>query len=54
MTDQCINSRGVKTANKSRILKLLYREGRMSRKEIAKRTGLTPAAVTTQIADLIN
>lgn len=53
MAEKCINIKAVKTANKSMILKLLYCQGRMSRKEIARRTGLTPAAVTLQINELI-
>lgn len=53
MEDNLINIMAVKTANRSKILKLLYSRGRMSRKELAHATGLTPAAVSQQINKLI-
>ena len=36
----------VKNNNKSQILKILQKNGAMSRKDIANQIGLTPAAVT--------
>ncbi len=53
MAARCINIKGVKASNKSMILKLLFARGGMSRKEIARETGLTPAAITQQITEMI-
>lgn len=39
----------VKNNNKSQILKILQKNGAMSRKDIANQIGLTPAAVTLSL-----
>lgn len=49
-----MNVKNLKQRNKSLILYLLNDLGDMSRKELAKRTGLTPAAVTKLTAELID
>lgn len=49
-----LNMQAVKTENRSLVLYLLNKEGRLSRKEIAARLSLTPAAVTKICADLID
>ena len=54
MVENCINIKAVKTANKSAILKILFFEGQMSRKDLADKTGLTQAAVSQQISELIS
>lgn len=48
-----INLENVKIRNKSAILSLLNRQGAMSRKDIAKIIGLTPAAVTLLCTEMI-
>ncbi len=48
-----LNMQSVKSENRSLVLHLLNREGRLSRKEIAARLSLTPAAVTKICAELI-
>lgn len=48
-----LNMRSVKTENRSLILYLLQKNGTMSRKEIAEKSGLTPAAVTKICNELI-
>jgi predicted NBD/HSP70 family sugar kinase len=49
-----INMLGVKIKNRSSILNLIYRSGGISRKEIANKLNLTPAAITLITTDLIN
>lgn len=49
-----LNLKSVKNENRSLILYLLNSNGAMSRKEIAKSLGLTPAAVTKICAELIS
>lgn len=49
-----INMLGVKIKNRSSILYLIYRSGGISRKEIANKLNLTPAAITMITTDLIN
>ena len=49
-----INMLGVKIKNRSSILYLIYRSGGISRKEIANKLNLTPAAITLITTDLIN
>ncbi len=49
-----INMLGVKIKNRSSILYLIYRSGGISRKEIASKLNLTPAAITLITTDLIN
>lgn len=49
-----INMLGVKIKNRSSILNLIYRTGGISRKEIANKLNLTPAAITLITTDLIN
>lgn len=44
----------VKKKNRSSILNLIYRTGGISRKEIANKLNLTPAAITLITTDLIN
>lgn len=54
MTRQAgINLENVKIRNKSTVLKLLNRKGAMSRKDIAKEVGLTPATVTVLCTEMI-
>jgi len=48
-----INLESVKVRNKASILQLLRREGGMSRKDIAGKIGLTPAAVTLLCNEMI-
>lgn len=48
-----LNMHSVKAENRSLILYLLQKNGSMSRKEIAEKLGLTPAAVTKICNDLI-
>ena len=48
-----INLENVKIRNKSTVLKLLNRKGAMSRKDIAKEVGLTPATVTVLCTEMI-
>ena len=48
-----LNLQSVKTENRSLILYTLNREGKLSRKELAAKLGLTPAAVTKICAALI-
>jgi predicted NBD/HSP70 family sugar kinase len=48
-----INMIAVKKRNRSSILNLIYRSGGMSRKEIANKLNLTPAAITLITTDLI-
>ena len=48
-----MNLQSLKIENRSRILYMLCREGALSRKELAVRLGLTPAAVTKICAELI-
>lgn len=48
-----INMSDVKVKNRSSILSLVYQSGGTSRKEIANRLGLTPAAITMITTDLI-
>jgi len=48
-----INMSDVKIKNRSSILNLVYQSGGTSRKEIANRLGLTPAAITLITTDLI-
>lgn len=48
-----INMADVKIKNRSLILNLVYQSGGTSRKEIANRLGLTPAAITMITTDLI-
>lgn len=48
------NMQSVKTRNRSLVLYMLNEEGAMSRKDISKRMGLTPAAVTKICAELID
>ncbi len=48
-----MNVKNVRVRNKSLILHLINENGDMSRKTIAKKTGLTPAAVTKLTAELI-
>ena len=48
-----LNMQSVKIENRQLILYLLNSEGAMSRKELANRLGLTPAAVTKICAELI-
>lgn len=48
-----INLENVKVRNKSAVLKLLNRNGAMSRKDIAKEVGLTPAAVTLLCTEMM-
>ena len=43
----------VKNNNKSQILKILQKNGAMSRKDIANQIGLTPAAVTMLCNDMM-
>ena len=50
---RCINNKNVKSSNRSTILMLLYCRGAMSRKELANITGLTPAAVSLLIGEMI-
>lgn len=50
---QGMNVKGLKQRNKSLILYTLNDEGEISRKELAARLGLTPAAVTKLTAELI-
>lgn len=54
MTAKGMNVRNLRRSNKSLILYLLNDVGNMSRKELAARTGLTPAAVTKLCAELID
>lgn len=49
-----INMLEVKKRNRSSILNLIYRTGGISRKEIAFKLNLTPAAITLITTDLIN
>lgn len=49
-----INMVAVKKRNRSSILNLIYRTGGISRKEIAHKLKLTPAAITLITTDLIN
>lgn len=49
-----INMIAVKKKNRSSILNLIYRTGGISRKEIANKLNLTPAAITLITTDLIN
>lgn len=49
-----LNLQSVKSKNRSSVLYLLNFYGRLSRKEIAKKLSLTPAAVTKICADLID
>lgn len=51
---QGMNVKNLKRRNKSLILYTLNDAGEISRKELAARTGLTPAAVTKLIAELID
>ena len=53
MTTKALNLHSVKTENRSLILYTLNSEGAMSRKELAAKLGLTPAAVTKICAQLI-
>ncbi len=53
MSHQGMNVKNLRRSNKSLILYLLNKQGDMSRKELALRTGLTPAAVTKLCAELI-
>ncbi len=48
-----INLENVKIQNKSAVLKLLNRKGAMSRKDIAKEVGLTPATVTILCTEMM-
>ena len=48
------NMLDVKKKNRSAILHLIHQNRRLSRKEIAARLGLTPAAITLITTDLIN
>ena len=48
------NMSDVKNLNRCLILNILYKSGGLSRKEIARRTGLTPAAITLITNDLKN
>lgn len=48
-----INLENVKVRNKSTVLMLLNRKGAMSRKDIAREVGLTPAAVTLLCTEMI-
>lgn len=48
-----MNQENIKQKNRSEILRLLCREGAMSRKDIAGIMGLTPAAVTLICSDMI-
>ncbi|CCU78572.1 hypothetical protein HSACCH_00721 [Halanaerobium saccharolyticum subsp. saccharolyticum DSM 6643] len=48
-----INMSNVKLKNRSSILKLLRNQGSMSRKDISEKIGLTAAAVSNLISDLI-
>lgn len=50
---QGLNMQLVKSENRTLILSLLNSEGKMSRKELASRLGLTPAAVTKICSGLI-
>ena len=49
-----INFNDVKQSNQTAVLYLLNREGKLSRKDIADRLGLTPAAVTKICRELLN
>lgn len=49
-----INMTDVKKKNRSSILYLIYQKSGLSRKEIASRLGLTPAAITLITTDMIN
>lgn len=49
-----INMLAVKKRNRSSIINLIFRSGGMSRKEIANKLNLTPAAITLITTDLIN
>ncbi len=49
-----INMIEVKKRNRSSIINLIYRSGGMSRKEIANKLNLTPAAITLITTDLIS
>lgn len=44
---------GVKQSNRSAVLKLLHEEGGMSRKQLAARLNLTPAAITIIVNEMI-
>ena len=48
-----INMLDVKKKNRGSILRLIYQNGSISRKEIATALGLTPAAITLITNDLI-
>ena len=54
MTLKGDNMAGLKRVNRSLILKLLHEQGSMSRKKISQHLGLTPAAITMIVADLIH
>lgn len=49
-----INLNDVKNANRAAVLYLLNREGRLSRKDISEKLGLTPAAVTKITRELLS
>ena len=49
-----LNMRSVKTENRSLILRLLQQYGAMSRKELAEKSSLTPAALTIICSELIS
>lgn len=53
MAQTGINLENVKIRNRSAILSLLNSQGAMSRKDIAKQVGLTPAAVTLLCTEMI-
>ena len=53
MAAKGMNVKNIREMNKGLILHLLNDYGDMSRKEIAKKTGLTPASVTKLCAELI-
>ena len=44
----------VKKSNRTRILEYIFRNAPVSRATIAEQTDITPATVTTTIAELIN
>ena len=48
-----MNLENVKVRNRSVILSLLNSQGAMSRKDIAKQVGLTPAAVTLLCTEMM-
>lgn len=54
MANEVNSLKSLKKNNKSTILRLLYEKGTMSRHEIACETGLTAAAITVLVKDLID